>query len=118
MTYLIPNRVCSYELVNKTTHCTCLSHMMMIYVLSLALKFGDNRRRAMYDGFNSDIMGHFDAWLKFANEFVARAFVGERNVEKCTCTSCRNLVQLNKFGLSIHICKYGFKLDYLVWRDH
>ena len=34
------------------------------------------------------------------------------------CSRCRNLIQLNNYDLSIHICKYGFKSDYLVWREH
>jgi hypothetical protein len=30
----------------------------------------------------------------------------------------QNLILLDKFDLCIHICKYGFKPDYLVWREH
>jgi hypothetical protein len=72
----------------------------------------------MKDGFDSDTLGHSDAWVRVADEFVVRAFAGEPCVAKCPCTRCRNLIRLDKFNLSIHICKYGFKPDYLVWREH
>jgi hypothetical protein len=72
----------------------------------------------MYDGFNSNTLGHFDAWVEVADEFVAHAFAGEPRVAKCPCTRCQNLIRLNKFDLSIHIYKYDFKPDYLVWREH
>jgi hypothetical protein len=79
---------------------------------------GDDRRRAMYDGFNSDTLGHSHAWVKVADEFVTRAFAGERRVAKSPCTRRRNLIQLEKFDLSIPICQHGFKPNYLVWREH
>jgi hypothetical protein len=67
--------VCSCELVNNPAHCTSLLCMIMIYIFPLALKMGDDRRRAMYDGFNSDILRHSDAWVKVADEFVVRPFL-------------------------------------------
>jgi hypothetical protein len=103
-TYPLPIRVFSCELVNNTTHYTCLSCMMMIHVFPLALKMGDDRRRAMYDWFNNDTLGYSDARVKVADEFVARAFGEEPRVAKCPCTRCWNLNRLNKFDLSIHIC--------------
>jgi hypothetical protein len=115
---ILPIRVCSCELVNNIAHFTSLSCMMIIYLYPLALEMGDDRRRDMYDGFNSDILWHSDAWVKVADEFVACAFVGEPRVAKCPCTRCRNMIRLDKFDLSILICKYGFKLDYLVWGEH
>jgi hypothetical protein len=54
--------------------------MMSIYVFPLALKMGDDRKRAMYDGFNSYTRGHSDAWVKVADEFVVRTFAGEPRV--------------------------------------
>jgi hypothetical protein len=90
----------------------------MIYIFPLALKMGDDRRRVMYDGFNNDTLVHSYAWVKVADKFVACAFAGEPRVAKCPCTRSQNLIRLNKFDLSIHICKYGFKLDYLVWCKH
>ena len=54
----------------------------------------------MYDGFNSNTLGHFDAWVEVADEFVAHAFAGEPRVAKCPCTRCRNLIRLDKFELS------------------
>jgi hypothetical protein len=90
----------------------------MIYAFSLALKMGDEWRRAMYDGFNSDTLGQSDAWVKVAEEFVERAFASEPHFAKCTCSMCWNLIRLNKFIVSIHIYKYGFTPDYLVWCEH
>ena len=72
----------------------------------------------MHDGFNNDTLGHSNAWVKVADEFVARAFAGEPCVAKCPYTRCRNLIRLDNFDLSIHICKYGFNPDYLVWHEH
>jgi hypothetical protein len=92
--------------------------MMTIYVFSLALKMGDDRRRTMYDGFDSNTLGHSDAWVKIADEFMAHTFVGEPRVVKYPCIRCRNLMRMNKFDILIHICKYCFKPDYLVSRDH
>jgi hypothetical protein len=109
----LPFRLCSCQLVNNTTHCICLSCMMMIYVFLLALKMGDVWRSAMYDGFNGNSLGHSDAWVKVADEFMTRAFAGEPRVEKCPCNRCWNVIRLNKFDLSIHICKYGFKMT--IW---
>jgi hypothetical protein len=54
MTYPLSNRICSCELVTKNAYCTWLSHMMMIYNFSLALKMGNDLRRSMYAGINSD----------------------------------------------------------------
>jgi hypothetical protein len=65
----------------------------------------------MYNGFNIDTLGQSDAWVKVVDEFVARIFAGEPRVVKCLCTRCRNLNRMDKFDLSIHICKYGFKPD-------
>ena len=42
--------------------------MIMIYAFSLALKMGDDRRRAMYGGFNNDTLGHSDGRFKVADE--------------------------------------------------
>jgi hypothetical protein len=33
----------------------------------------DDRRRAMYDGFDSVTHGHSDAWVRVADEFLALA---------------------------------------------
>lgn len=47
-----------------------------VICLSLALQMGDDRRRAMYDGF-SDTLGHSNACVKVAEEFMERVFAGE-----------------------------------------
>jgi hypothetical protein len=56
--------------------------------------------------------------VKVADEFVACTFAVEPHVAKWSCIRCRNLIRLNTFDLSIHIRKYGFNPDYLVWRKH
>jgi hypothetical protein len=85
---------------------------------SISFEMGDDRRRAMYDGFNSDTLGHYDAWVKVADKFVAHTFARELCVAKCPSTRSCNLIRLDKFDLSIHICKHDFKPNYLVWREH
>ena len=78
----------------------------------------DDRRRAMYDGFDSVTHGHSDAWLRVADEFVALAFVGDARLARCPCIKCRNLVRLKKVELSYHVFKHGFMPNYLVRHEH
>jgi hypothetical protein len=66
--------------------------MIMIYIFPLALKMSDDRRSLMYDGFSCDTLGHSDAWVKVADEFVAhicwQASCGEIKLDdeyKCEC---------------------------------
>ena len=56
-------------------------------MFSISFEMGDDRRRAMYDGFNSNTLGHSDAWVMVANEFV-HAFAGQPRAVKCSCTRC------------------------------
>jgi hypothetical protein len=72
---------------------------------SLALNMSDDRRRAMYDGFNSVTHGHSDAWVRVADEFVALAFAGDACLARWSCIKCRNLVRLKKVELSYHTNK-------------
>jgi hypothetical protein len=78
----------------------------------------DNRRRAMYDGFDSVTHGHSDAWVRVANEFMALAFAGDARLAKCPCIKWQNLVRLKKVELSYHVFKHGFMSNYLVWHEH
>ena len=48
----------------------------------------DDRRRAMYDGFDSVTHGHSDAWVRVADEFVALAFAGDARLAKFPCIKC------------------------------
>jgi hypothetical protein len=89
-----------------------------ICVLSLALNKGDDRRRAMYDGFNSVTHGHSDAWVRVTDQFVVLAFAGDARFVKCPCRECQNLIRLKKVGVSYHVFKHGFMLNYLVWCEH
>jgi hypothetical protein len=50
---------------------------------SLALNMSDDRRRAMYDGFDSVTHGHSDAWVRVADEFMALAFAGDARLARC-----------------------------------
>jgi hypothetical protein len=61
----------------------------------------DDRRRAMYDRFNSVTHGHSDAWVRVADEFVALAFAGDARSARCPCIKCRNLVWLKKWSSRI-----------------
>ena len=79
----------------------------------------DNRRRAMYDGFNSVTLGHSKEWVRVAKQFVDLAFSGGPRVVKCPCTKCRNFKYVRKIEeLEHHLCKNGFMPNYLVWRSH
>ena len=79
----------------------------------------DNRRRAMYDGFNSVTLGHSKEWVRVAKQFVDLAFSGGPRVVKCPCTKCRHVMYVRKFEeLEHHLCKNGFMSNYLVWRSH
>ena len=78
----------------------------------------DDRRRAMYDGFDSVTHGHSDAWVRVADEFVALAFAGDARLARCPCIKCQNLVRLKKVELSYHVFKHGFMPNYLVWHEH
>lgn len=59
--------------------------MITLYVVCLALKMGDDRRRVMYDGFNSETLGHSNEWVKVKDEFVESTFASEPCVAKCPC---------------------------------
>jgi hypothetical protein len=79
---------------------------------------GDDRRRVMYDGFDSVTHRHSDAWVRVTDEFVALAFAGDARFVKCPCRECRNLIRLKKVEVSYHVFKHGFMPNYLVWREH
>jgi 3-phosphoglycerate kinase len=95
--------------------------MIMIYIFPLVLKMGDDRRRAMYDGFNSDTLGHYDAWVKVADEFVAHTFASEHRVAKsnlmtntdasdCYCLMVENIIT-RLHGVRFGACRHKIKLD-------
>jgi hypothetical protein len=84
-----------------------------ICVLSLALNMGDDRRRAMYDGFDSVTHRHSDAWVRVADEFVALAFAGDARFAKCLCRECQNLIQLKKWRS--HIMFSNMALCQTIW---
>jgi hypothetical protein len=79
---------------------------------------GDDRRRAMYDGFDSVTHGHSDAWVRVVDEFVALAFAGDAPFAKCPCRECRKLIWLKKVEVSYHVLKHGFMPNYLVCHEH
>jgi hypothetical protein len=56
----------------------------------------DNRRRAMYDGFNSVTLGHSKEWVRVAKQFMDLAFSGGPRVVKCPCTKCQNFKYVRK----------------------
>jgi hypothetical protein len=79
---------------------------------------GDDRRRVIYDGFDSVTHRHSDAWVRVADEFVALAFAGDACFVKCPCRECQNLIRLKKVEVSYHVFKHGFMPNYLVWHEH
>lgn len=72
----------------------------------------------MHDGLNDDTLRHSNAWVKVANEIVKHTLANEPCVVKCPCRRCQNLIRLKQHELSIHLCKYDFKPDYLEWCEH
>lgn len=60
----------------------------------------------------------YNACVKVAEELVDRAFIGEPHVVKCPCSKCQNLIRLKKSDPSIHLCKYGFNPNYVLWHEH
>jgi hypothetical protein len=79
---------------------------------------GDDRRRAMYDGFDSVTHRHSDAWVRVTDEFMVLAFAGDARFAKCPRRECQNLIRLIKVEVSYHVFKHGFMPNYLVCREH
>jgi hypothetical protein len=50
----------------------------------------DDRRKAMYDGFDSVNFSHSREWGEVAKDFVSRAFANNPSTVKCPCSICRN----------------------------
>jgi hypothetical protein len=87
-------------------------YLHIFYTLGyLILKKDDNRRRAMYDGFNSVTLGHSKEWVRVTKQFVDLAFSGGPRVVKCLCTKCQNFKYVRKVEeLYHHLCKNGLCL--------
>jgi hypothetical protein len=91
-------------------------YLHIFYTLGyLVLEMDDNRRRAMYDGFNSVTLGHSEEWVRVAKQFMDLVFSGGHHVVKFSCTKCRNFkyVRMDE-ELEQHLCKNGFMPNYLV----
>ena len=76
-----------------------------------------NRRRAMYDGFDSVDKKHSTEWAVIAKEFISCAFVGNPRTVKCPCSTCRNCWRQTKDNLQKHLFNNGFMPNYLVWYE-
>ena len=76
-----------------------------------------NRRRAMYDGFDSVDKKHSTEWAVIAKEFISCAFVGNPRTVKCPCSICRNCWRQTKDNLQKHLFNNGFMPNYLVWYE-
>ena len=74
-------------------------------------------RSAMYSGWRDD-GGHTAEWGEITNAFVRHAFASGAIVVKCPCSRCRNFKLMHDNEVQLHLCKYGFMPDYLVWREH
>jgi len=61
-------------------------------------------------------------WIHNTNQFLDRAFSMPNLVEgdtiKCPCGTCRNCVRHKRFTIEMHLCRFGFKDDYIIWTAH
>lgn len=61
-------------------------------------------------------------WIDNTNQFLDRAFsmpnLVEDNTIKCPCAVCRNCVRHNRLTVEMHLCRVGFKEDYMIWTAH
>jgi len=61
-------------------------------------------------------------WIDNTNKFLERAFSMPNLVEddtiKCPCAVCRNCVRHNRLTVEMHLCRVGFKEDYIIWTAH
>jgi hypothetical protein len=89
----------------------------LFFFISLALKMVDDRRKAMYDGFDSVNFSHSREWGEVAKDFVSRAFANNPSTVKCPCSICRNCWRQNLHNLQLHLLKNGFMPNYLVWYE-
>jgi hypothetical protein len=71
----------------------------------------------MYDGF-SEKSGHSTEWVQIVKDFLNQAFAGGGHVTKCSCKICQNYRFFTQDEVQVHLCKKGFMLNYLVWRNH
>lgn len=76
-----------------------------------------DERRAMYDGWSTG-GAHSKEWGQITEVFLEKAFAGGARVVYCPCSSCQNHKYLNKEDVQLHLCKFGFMPNYMVWRYH
>jgi len=77
---------------------------------------GDDRS-AMYSGWREG-GGHTREWGEITKAFLQHAFAGKARVVECPCEERGNHRYFPKDDVQLHLCKFGFMLDYLVWRGH
>ena len=75
-------------------------------------------RRAMYDGF--DVNGaHSAEWVKIAEAFTKQAFGnGKARYVMCPCKTCNNRQLKSKDDIRVHLAKFRFMPDYMLWHEH
>jgi hypothetical protein len=74
-------------------------------------------RRVMCDGFGKT-GAHSNEWLQITIDFMNQAFAGGTRVVKSPCRIYQNFAFLLKDDIKWNLCKNGFMLNYLVWREH
>jgi hypothetical protein len=74
-------------------------------------------RTVMYNRFGEN-GGHSTKWVQIIKDFLNQAFPSGRRVAKCSCKICRNYRFLTQDEVQVLLCKKGFVLNYLVWRNH
>jgi hypothetical protein len=66
----------------------------------------------MYGGWKK-IGAHTTEWINKTQEFIDCALSGPPDEGvKCPCSRCRNTLRQDKRMLTLHLCKFGFMLDY------
>jgi hypothetical protein len=72
----------------------------------------------MYTGWH-DNGDHSDEWVAKTTAFVDRAFaLSKINKVRCPCSIHQNMICMDKYTVSMDLCRHGFMPGYEVWRFH
>ena len=72
----------------------------------------------MYDGW--DVHGaHSAEWVTIVEDFTKQAFGnGKSRYVVCPCKRCNNRQLKSKDDIRVHLSKFGFMPDYMLWHGH
>jgi hypothetical protein len=69
----------------------------------------------MYDGWKKNGAYSWE-WVDKTNKFIEHAFSqSNTGITRCPCNKCQNGLSHDKKNVLIHICRFGYMLDYKVW---